>query len=183
MIEGGVIKAFIVALCFSKRRLIDFCIILIYWKRNSKRHLVDNFTDSRLTGNSLRDLDKGFRQARVVCQLEMKAKTDVEITLGDIRERKINRTNEILIGISRGSYVTGGEMWGTNQRAAFKLKIWNRDGRLPLLDVSGQLQGHSFAVFDQEASFRTSSAFLATSVRNIVAMLSLNLYHVITFLL
>jgi hypothetical protein len=29
-----------------------------------------SFIDSRLTGASLRDLDKGFGQARVVCQLE-----------------------------------------------------------------------------------------------------------------
>jgi hypothetical protein len=71
-----------------------------------------NFIDSRLTGAPLRDFDKGFGQARVVCQLEIQAKTDVKITLGKIRERKINRTNEIRIGISLGSYVTDGEMWG-----------------------------------------------------------------------
>jgi hypothetical protein len=60
--------------------------------------------------------------------------------LGKIRERKINRTNEIRIGISRGSYVTDGEMWGgANQTAVFEFKIWNGDGRLPLLGVSRQL--------------------------------------------
>jgi hypothetical protein len=32
--------------------------------------------------------------------------------LEKIRERKINRANEIRIGISRGSYVTDREMWG-----------------------------------------------------------------------
>jgi hypothetical protein len=70
-----------------------------------------NFIDSRLTGAPLRDFDKGFGQARVVCQLEIYVKTDVKITSGKIKERKINRTNEIRIGISRGSYVTDGEMW------------------------------------------------------------------------
>jgi hypothetical protein len=46
--------------------------------------LVEKFIDSRLPG----DLNKGFGQARVVCQLEIEAKTDVKITLGKIRERK-----------------------------------------------------------------------------------------------
>jgi hypothetical protein len=66
--------------------------------------------------------------------------------LGKIREKNINRTNEIRIGISRGSYVTDGEVRGSNQRAVFKFKIWNRYRRLPLLDVSRQLQGYSFAI-------------------------------------
>jgi hypothetical protein len=57
--------------------------------------LAENFIDSRLTGAPLRDLDKGFGQARVVCRIEMKAKADVKITEGIIRERKIDRTNEI----------------------------------------------------------------------------------------
>jgi hypothetical protein len=67
--------------------------------------------------------------------------------LGKIRKRKINRTNEIQIGISRGSYFTDAEMWGANHRAVFKFKIWNRDGRLPLLDVSRQLQENTLSPF------------------------------------
>jgi hypothetical protein len=74
--------------------------------------LVENFIDSRLTGAPLRDFDKGFGQARVVRQLEILAKTEVKITIGKIRERKINRTNEIRIGNKRASYVTDGEIWG-----------------------------------------------------------------------
>jgi hypothetical protein len=58
-----------------------------------------SFIDSRLTGAPLRDLYKDSGKATVVCQLELQAKRDVNITLGKIRERKINRTNQIRIGI------------------------------------------------------------------------------------
>jgi hypothetical protein len=76
-----------------------------------------SFIDSRLTDAPLRDTDKGFGQDRVVCQtfdiwLDIWDKTDDKITLGKITERKINRTSEIRTGISRGSYVKDGEMWG-----------------------------------------------------------------------
>jgi hypothetical protein len=81
------------------------------------------------------------------------------------------------MGISRGSYVTDGEMWGANQRAVLKFKIWNRDGRLPILDACRQLKERLFWHSSiSKHRFGNSSAFSAALVRNIVTMLSLNLY-------
>jgi hypothetical protein len=65
--EEGVISFY----CCSYLCLVFYFVVYYHVTQSLGRHFVGNFMESRLSGASPRDFDKGFGQAGVVSQLEI----------------------------------------------------------------------------------------------------------------